>query len=151
MFCRPEVQQLLLANGVIAAPGAVSQPGMCRAFSSMDEVQSSFPVLQCLVAPEAVWLVVAPWLRDVELRNACCSCKARVVQWYIWCLYCAYRACTAVRKCSWTARCTTGCAGRRLPASASPRCVHGTCSCAWHLQLCNTLRSDDSTAAANAS
>jgi hypothetical protein len=33
------VQQLLLANGVIAAPGAVAQPGMCRAFPSMDEVR----------------------------------------------------------------------------------------------------------------
>ena len=41
MVCRPEVQQLLLANGVIAAPGAVAQPGMCRAFASMDEVRKT--------------------------------------------------------------------------------------------------------------
>ena len=41
MIRRPEVQQLLLANGVIAAPGAVAQPGMCRAFPSMDEVSKT--------------------------------------------------------------------------------------------------------------
>lgn len=35
------MQQLLLANGVIAAPGAVAQAGMCRAFASMDEVSKT--------------------------------------------------------------------------------------------------------------
>lgn len=38
---RPEVQRLLLANGVVAADSCPTASGMCRAFPTLDQVRKS--------------------------------------------------------------------------------------------------------------